>query len=61
VDIAYTAEGSPLGDSDLQIRFAAGLAQEGIVIVPQMTSFHRLDAPLQTLAGKRVTLKKEIL
>ncbi len=59
VSIEYTAEGAPLPEVWLQTRFAAGLAQEGITIAPQTTSFHRLDAPLQTVAGKRVTLKRE--
>lgn len=59
VRIDYTAEDVPLSEAELQTRFAEGLAQEGIVITPQMTAFHRLDAPLQTVAGKRVTLKRE--
>ncbi len=59
VRVDYTAEGAPLDGSDLQIRFAEGLAQEGIRIDPAMTEFHLLDAPLQTQAGKRVTLKRE--
>lgn len=59
VRVDYTAEGAPLTQADLQTRFAEGLAREGIRIRPDATEFHRLDAPLQTVAGKRVTLKRE--
>jgi phenylacetate-coenzyme A ligase PaaK-like adenylate-forming protein len=59
VQIGYTSDGPPLLEPDLQARFAAGLAQEGIAIAPKMFSFHQLDAPLQTVAGKRMTLKRQ--
>ncbi len=61
VRIEYTAEGTPLTQAELNTRFTAGLAQEGIVIASPMITFHRLDAPLQTVAGKRVTLKRETI
>jgi phenylacetate-CoA ligase len=57
--IDYTAEGPPLAEATLQVRFADGLAQEGIAICPESAQFHRLDTPLQTVAGKRVTLMRE--
>jgi phenylacetate-CoA ligase len=59
VRVDYTAEGEPLAEAELQARFAAGLAREGIVIGPDTTHFRRLDAPLQTAAGKRVTIRRE--
>lgn len=60
VRVDFTAEGAPLDVVVLQTKFAAGLAKEGVHIEPGETEFVRLDAPLQTIAGKRVTLKKEM-
>lgn len=59
VCIDYTAEGAPLETTRLQGLFADGLAHEGIRICAKDTEFRRLDVPLQTVAGKRVTMKKE--
>ena len=60
VRIDYTAQGGPLEDALLQARFAAGLYQEGIRIHPDMAEFCQINAPLQTLAGKRLTLSKDL-
>lgn len=59
VRVDYTAEGAPLDPARLRAGFAEGLLQEGIRIDPDMTEFHRLDVPLQTQAGKRLTLRRE--
>lgn len=59
VRVDYTAEGALLDPVQLRANFADGLLKEGIRIDPGMTEFNHLDAPLQTQAGKRVTLRRE--
>ena len=59
IKIEYTSNGLPLSETELHFCFASGLAQEGIVISPQSISFNRIEAPLQTVAGKRITLRRE--
>ena len=59
VTINYTAAGGSLSESFLSKKFAEGLAKEGISISPATVFFRRLEEPLQTVAGKRVTLKRE--
>ena len=59
VRIDYFADGAVLNTTYLQARLAEGLAQEGIRIDPDKIEFNPIDTPLQTMAGKRVTLKRE--
>lgn len=61
VEINYTADEETMPNSDLQKFFMNGLAKEGIIISKKMVSFNRLSVPMQTIAGKRVTLKRDTL
>ena len=60
IRVEYTAEGDVPTESTLRNYFLSGLFKEGINLKPTDIEFHRLKNPLQTKAGKRLKMKREI-
>jgi len=60
IRVEYTAEGEVPTESTLRNYFLIGLSKEGVKLKPTNIEFHRLKNPLQTKAGKRLTMKIEI-
>ena len=58
VCVAYTAENGEIDAAILRRCYLDGLAKEGINVRPETVSFTWIESPLQTIAGKRVTLTR---